>query len=96
MPQNEPKIPLLSIARQWDVLAKQIFKWEPSTIQYIETRKAFFAGYAVGYQVIMSVSNSYPEDEVFAYLEKLHDEIVAFEKELRAQVEARKGADGKN
>jgi hypothetical protein len=93
---DEPKVPLLSIAQQWDILARQIFKFEPSTIQFNETRKAFFAGYAAGYQVMMNVSSNYPEDEALAYFEKMHEEIIAFEKLLRAQVEARKGTEGKN
>lgn len=88
---NEPKCPLLSIEKQWEIFAKLIFSdFNPSSVQYHETRKAFFCGYAAGFQVITHVSGQYPEDQAMAYLDSLLNEVTAFEADIKRQVEVKK------
>ena len=60
MPQsNEPvKVPLISIAQQWEIFAKHIFDFKPSTIQHDETRNAFFCGFTAAFHLLTEGSSS--------------------------------------
>lgn len=78
-----PKLPYLTIEEQWAILANKIFRVPPSTVQYEEMRKAFFCGYASGFQVISHVSSDRSEDEAVLYLDKLQKEIDEFETVIR-------------
>lgn len=92
-PSDEQKMRLvskLSIEDQWKILAKHIFNFEPSTVQYEETRKAYFCGFSSAFSLMTNISAELPEDEAMVYMDKLQAEITAYENKIRAQVERMK------
>lgn len=87
-PQNVLKTPLLSIEEQFQALYRGIFKNPPppDSLQYKEQRKMFFAGYCACFQVTTNGSSDYSEERMMKYLSAIHDEIIEYEKGLRAEV----------
>ena len=93
MPTNEPSdeqkmrmVSKLSIEEQWKILASHIFQVKPSTIQYDETRKAYFCGFASAFSLMTNVSADLPEEEAMLYMDKLQREIWEYEDQIRQQV----------
>lgn len=81
-----PKRPLLSIEEQWKSLAAAIFKVEPRTIQYLEMRKAFFAGFTCAFMGTVEATGHYTEEQLVAHMRRLTEEISKFEQSLGAEV----------
>lgn len=70
-----------SIEREWQGYAERLFRgMSPGTVQYEETKKAFYAGFWVAFMIVRQISN-HPEDQAVEMLE-------AIEKETQGTVEA--------
>lgn len=69
-----------TVQQEWESFAKAIFRGqEISEIQFTETKKAFFAGATAMLSMVQSVGDDGVTDEDgVAYLDALHDEILAF------------------
>lgn len=75
----------LTMAAGWAAYSKTIFgDFKPSTVQYTETRRAFYAGMIT----LQSYMNGLPDDEKVAMvvLKKLEDEKQDFISEVASEV----------
>ena len=60
---------------------------EPGTVQFIEMRRAFYAG-AVAAFAIYNACADFPDNEGVERLEDLHQEFAAYRRELAAAIKA--------
>jgi hypothetical protein len=73
-----------TVEQEWDIYVKMVYpdRLTPNSDQYIELRRAFYAGNASMFGLMNHVS-IYPEDRAVQALSKLRKEIVEFNKQVQ-------------